>query len=522
MEFQDCDVVIVGGGLSGLSAAFYLLKRDRGLKIKVLEAKGRVGGRIHSVQLKSADGNVDFWDVGGEWVGKPQTHLRYLLRKFSLDTFNPQTLHSNPDHVPDVPGASLLTRLDLMQFQWKLKKLKKKFDSIDLHSSVNALQCDGMTFDTYKEDNLWTMVTAKEIVDAACRCMFGLLPTEMTLLYFLMYINSAGGLSVFTRPEEYTGRESRVKGGLLQLSTHLVHRVGKKNILLDQPVTHIIQSYDKVTVVTTNNLQIQCMRVILAIPPHQAAIINYNPALPSEKLNLLRNVPLAFIVKFIFSYDESFWKNRISGQGKFGFQCVLQDGENPVGIVYDGTSARGNPALVGFLSTSRGPGMEQDPKVRLDAIVNLLEDVLGNNVRNYIDTMQMDWSKEPYNGGCFLKSLIPGTTKYFNQTLRERFDRIHFGGTETGTVWCGLMNGAVQSGFRAATEVLYHLRPQIITSSDPEKNLLFEVEQPTDMGPLKVLGYITVGAGLTVLFFTLFRGKRFAHVEQTLLKLVTT
>lgn len=31
---------------------------------------GRVGGRIHSVQLKSADGNVDFWDVGGEWVGK--------------------------------------------------------------------------------------------------------------------------------------------------------------------------------------------------------------------------------------------------------------------------------------------------------------------------------------------------------------------------------------------------------------------------------------------------------------------
>lgn len=53
-------------------------------------------------------------------VYRPQTHLRYLLRKFSLDTFNPQTLHSNPDHVPDVPGASLLTRLDLMQFQWKV------------------------------------------------------------------------------------------------------------------------------------------------------------------------------------------------------------------------------------------------------------------------------------------------------------------------------------------------------------------------------------------------------------------
>lgn len=36
------DVVIVGGGLSGLSAAFYLLKKDRGLKICLLEAKGEL------------------------------------------------------------------------------------------------------------------------------------------------------------------------------------------------------------------------------------------------------------------------------------------------------------------------------------------------------------------------------------------------------------------------------------------------------------------------------------------------
>lgn len=54
---------------------------------------------------------------------------------------------------------------------------------------------------------------AKNLVDAACRCMFGLSPAEMTLLYFLMYINSAGGLKIFTTPAEFTGRESRVKVG---------------------------------------------------------------------------------------------------------------------------------------------------------------------------------------------------------------------------------------------------------------------------------------------------------------------
>lgn len=58
---------------------------------------------------------------------------------------------------------------------------------------------------------LHSIIGAKEVVDAACRCMFGLASSEMTLLYFLMYINSAGGLDVFNKPAEYAGRERRVK-----------------------------------------------------------------------------------------------------------------------------------------------------------------------------------------------------------------------------------------------------------------------------------------------------------------------
>jgi len=44
--------------------------------------------------------------------------------------------------------------------------------------------------------------------------------------------------------------------------------------------------------------------------------------------------------------------------------------------------------------------------------------------------------------------------------------RLHFAGTESATVWCGFMSGAVQAGTRAAHEVLYHLRPQSVTAQD--------------------------------------------------------
>lgn len=49
---------------------------------------------------------------------------------------------------------------------------------------------------------------------------------------------------------------------------------------------------------------------------------------------------------------------------------------------------------------------------------------------------------------------------------RPLFHRLHFAGTETATVWCGYMNGAVQAGLRAAAEILEIIRPQSLTSED--------------------------------------------------------
>ncbi|XP_064594520.1 probable flavin-containing monoamine oxidase A isoform X2 [Liolophura sinensis] len=453
MESRDADVVIVGAGLSGLSAAYHLLKTDRTLRVLILEAKDRIGGRTLTSQLQSADGNADFWDLGGEWVGRPQPHLQYLLNLFRLDTFNPAGPHG--EALPYVPSMSFTARVDLFFFTKKLLRLKRRFHTCDIRASVEALQSDGITVEQYKDQHLWT-TGAKEVVDAACRCIFGLASSEMTLLYFLMYINSAGGLDVFTKPAEYAGRESRVKGGLLQLSTHLVQMIGRKSILVKHPVTHIVQTGDYVTLVTSSRLQVRCQRTILAIPPHHAGAINYTPPLPSIKLNLLKSIPLAYIVKFIFTYEEAFWRGDTphTDNSQYGFQTVLQDPEfGPAGIVYDATSARGNPALVGFLTASKaGPGEDYNDEDREEAILDMLEAVLGPGVRNYIDSALKDWKKEPYNGGCFLKSLIPGTTKYFSSGFRDPYQKVHFAGTESATVWCGFMNGAIQAGFRASTE----------------------------------------------------------------------
>ena len=64
------------------------------------------------------------------------------------------------------------------------------------------------------------------------------------------------------------------------------------------------------------------------------------------------------------------------------------------------------------------------------------------------------WAREIYTGGCPVGVTPPGVLMEYGPAFREPVGRIHWAGTETATVWTGYMDGAVQSGQRAASEVL--------------------------------------------------------------------
>jgi monoamine oxidase len=67
--------------------------------------------------------------------------------------------------------------------------------------------------------------------------------------------------------------------------------------------------------------------------------------------------------------------------------------------------------------------------------------------------VEMLWSAEPYTGGCYAGFLAPGVWTSYGRALRKPVGLVHWAGTETATVWTGYMDGAVQSGERAAQEV---------------------------------------------------------------------
>ncbi|KAA0703845.1 Amine oxidase [flavin-containing] [Triplophysa tibetana] len=468
---ESCDIVVVGAGLSGLSAARDLQRRNKQLNVLVLEAKDRVGGRTLGENLPAADG-MDLWDMGGQWVASSQTHVMELIKELGLEVY-PQFSEGKKVHhmggphakiktyTSSIPSYSPLVMLDLVQFLWRIDRLTRTVSVEDPMSSPKAQLYDSMTLQSYMEQHVWT-AELKEEMALCSRAVFGMEPSQMSFLYFLMYSNAAGGALKLMEATPGSAQEFRVKGGTQQLSEKLAEQIGKERVRLGSAVMTICQNAEKIEVKTSVST-ITCQAVIVTCPPHMAAQIHYEPPLPAERQRLAQCAPVGHMLKFIITYPTAFWRNK-----GFSGEIVTRPSEDcPLSVTFDATSPRGNPALVGFIAGVQARDWcGKEMKERRAAVISSLVKYLGPEASTYIHYQEKDWAKEEYSGGCPVNVMAPGMLTYYHPSLRKPFGRIHWAGTETATQWCGYLSGAIQSGQRASVEVLFQISPSSLSQEE--------------------------------------------------------
>ena len=472
MERIEADVAVVGAGLAGLVAARRLAAA--GLRPLVLEARERVGGRLLNEEL--GDGKVV--EVGGQWIGPTQERIAALATELDVGIFptwdEGRHLIELGGRVASYAGAitdarvglvrelskaiSPLALADFEQARTRLDRLARQVPLEQPWLAPEAIEQDGQTFATWLRRNVRT-AAARTLFELATEAVWAAEPADVSLLHVLFYSHSGGGFNTLLG----TGggaQQDRFYGGSQRIALLLAEALGDA-VRLGAPVRGIAHSEDGVRVragrlshridgqAAPGELLVSARRAIVAVPPTLAGRIAYDPPLPGLRDQLTQRMPQGTVIKTMAVYERPFWREEgLSGQ------AASEAG--PARVVFDNSPPDGSPGvLLGFLEgrLARQWG-GRDVAERREAILAGHARLFGRRAARPERFIERVWSEEEWTRGCYGCLMTTGGWTEYGRALRRPVGRIHWAGAETATVWNGYMDGAVQSGERAAQEVL--------------------------------------------------------------------
>ena len=223
-------------------------------------------------------------------------------------------------------------------------------------------------------------------------------------------------------------------------------------VVLGVPVRRLMHGTDAGpgggVMVVCDEVAVHARRAVVAIPPTLAGRIDYRPALPSDRDQLTQRMPAGAVIKCMAVYDRPFWRED-------GLNGQVASSRPPVKITFDNTPPGGEPGILLAFVEGRAAvelGRRSADELRT-AVLDALVVYFGERARRTVEFIAQDWQKEEWTRGCYGAHLPPGALTQFGESLRRPVGPIHWAGAETAVVWSGYMDGAIESGERAAREV---------------------------------------------------------------------
>lgn len=426
-------VLILGGGLAGLAAAYTLQKR--GIPFILIEAQNRVGGRVRTHTMKT--GNQV--ELGAEWVGNSHTRLLALCNELELpltdNSLRTARLLQNTYMPPaeDIYSADWTKTLNglLKDFYRRREDERyiRRFDRYDWHTYLRENGCP--------DADLWK----HELNDSTD---FG-----ENLRHVSAYAALAEYAENYGHIPTRNQMDKKIQGGNGLLAETLRNRIEKTGTVhTGQLVKHIRHSGGEYTLYCqgtdrADTYSYTGTHIICTLPAPAVLKITWDPGLSDSKTTALRSLQYARIQKHAFAFSEKFWEE--------DFSAISDTCSH---FIYHGTKEQ-QPEPGALIAYSTGDKAEllhnQTEAYRRDMFLETLRPAFSERRPLLLEEARYYWGTDRYSYGAYAM-YRPGQWFGIREALRAPEGRVFFAGEHLAD-WQGFMEGAIETGEAAAAMV---------------------------------------------------------------------
>jgi monoamine oxidase len=453
-------IVVVGGGLAGLTAAYRL--KQAGYAAQVYEAADRTGGRCWTIRGAFADGQIA--EHGGELIDTGHTEMRHLVQELGLDTDNllqGQVNGTEDFYLFDGEPYSFEQATDDLKAIWQQVHADvsaASYPTLYNSSTQRGRELDAMSIAGWIARYVPGGAASKlgQLLDVAYNIEYGAETSDqsaLNMLYLLGY-SGQGQLRIFGPSNE----KFHVRGGNDQVPALLTQALGAQ-VTLGSELVAIKRngdgSYGLTFTQGSKTKAVTADQVVLALPfSIMRSSVDWSQAgFGAVKARGIREQGMGTNSKLHVQFSDRHWVglgNNGNTYSDTGYQDTwevtrAQPGRSGILVDYTG----------GKIGASFGSGT---PKSRAQQFLAQLEPVLPGITGKFNGRATVDfWPAYPWTKGSYSYWKV-GQYTAFSGSERERSGNCHFAGEHTSVDFQGYLNGAVESGERAAGEILADLK----------------------------------------------------------------
>jgi pseudooxynicotine oxidase len=427
----DYDVVVIGGGFSGVTASRDLQKN--GLQTLLLEAKGRLGGRTFDTQFRGRH-----IELGGTWVHWAQPAVWSEILRYGVEIED--TAGAAPEHLMVWSGEDRLIAEKPAQFEEIFAGLTKYFEDsaiawerpYDTHFRWKEIEArDSMSaLDHLKKTELTPLQRAFVAVALECQSHTPIAQTSYTdmLRWIALCMNNVG-----LAPDALSRYKLSAGTGAL---VRKIAADGKAEIRLDTPVAGIEQKDGAVIVSPRTGSPVSARAVVLAVPPRVLKDLHFSPMLSEAKLTASR---IGFPSSGIKLYAEV--KGRMA-KSQWG-ACGRKRGN---GLYWTYQESNDTSLVVGFCPSAHE--FDGNDEASVQEVLRQFDPHV-----EVLASTSYGWDRDPFAQGTYTGLAPGGHVRFFDDLARPE-GRIWMAGGDIGdNSWRGFIDGAIARGSRIAREV---------------------------------------------------------------------